>query len=588
MFWLIVVFVVAIMIYWGVDRIEKSEKRKQNTQSSLEHELRQQLIDADIEYTEESLQALTQNYQIYHSAFAYFDGDGVPQDYKKAYELWSEVAEIFPLSNVLMGTMSLDGLVAERNPKLALEYFHKALELNEECHEAMFQIARLYELGEDVVQDNQYAFQLYQKAADLGNVDAENQLAWAFYVGLGVTKNQVRAFIKWLALAENGHVDAQRLVGICCYFTGHGTNQNFEQAFYWIKRAAESNNLEAIANLGMLYMYGLGTSVDFSQAQHWLQKAVDQGHIQATIDLGSALLMENDLDRENVQRAIVLWESMLDTEGHQQVIDNLGLLYLYGCQSIQPNAHKAFPYLQQSAELGSLAGSVGYAVCLVELEPSPENIQKAQGYIQKTLLDLEQFQSSDISQQSILNLLGLVYIEGKVFDKDIHKALDYFERAAQFNHPSSQYRLATLYAEGVDVHQNDDKAFFWYQKAAHAGVIEAQNNLGAFYALGRGVTQDYEQACYWFIQAMQKGDASAINNMGEMYENGYGVEQNYSEAFTLFEQANKKGNIDSSFNLGNLYYYGRGVLADQEKAKSYYQQAASQGFEKAIQQLERL
>lgn len=588
MFWLIIICIIVIVIFWGVGKIEQSEKNKPSHLSSLDRELRQQLIDADIEFTDESFQVLKQYYQTYQRAFAYFEGEGVSQNYEKAYELWTEVAEIFPLSNVLLGTMSLDGLVAERDPKLALEYFNKALELNEECHEAMFQIARLYDTGEGVTQDNQHAFQLYQKAADLGNLDAENQLAWAYYVGHCVPKNHVKAFIKWLALAKNGHINAQRLVGICCYFSGEGTSQNFEQAFYWTQRAAESNDVEAIANLGLLYMLGFGTPVDFVQAQHWLKKAIAQGYVQASVNLGSVLVMENDLDIENIHRAIELWKHAIDTDQQEQAVNNLGLLYLYGCQSIIPDAHKALPYLQQSVELGSLAGYVGYAICLVELDPSAENIQKAQEYIEKAVVGLEQFESFDISQQSTLNLLGFAYIEGKIFEKDADKALDYFEKAAQLNHAASQYRLATLYSEGLEVTQNDEKAVYWYQKAAHAGVIEAQNNLGVFYALGRGIAQDYEQACYWFTQAMQKGDASAINNMGEMYENGHGIEQNYSEAFTLFEQANQKGNVDSAYNLGNLYYYGRGVVADEEKAKVYYQQAASQGFEKAKQQLEML
>lgn len=573
-----------------VARGNASESPQRNNRTVLDKEIQQSLENEGIVVTDELVIQVKKLHLTFQRALAYLNGDGLPKDYKKAHELLTEIADVFPVAYVYLGFMARDGLMRAKNPQLALSYFRKALTLSKikkiECPEAMFHIGKSYYYGEGVPQDFTQAYEWYEKAADLGFDSAEYLLAFQSYYGQGTQKNRVKAFIKWLALAKKGHTDAQRCLGLC-YLLGHGTRKNPEQALYWTKLAAESGNTEAETNLGSLYMTDLCGEIDLVKARYWLEKATAQHYVPAIASLAMLLLMENENNPENIKRAIELWQSVIEAD--EFAIHNLGLLYLHGCRGLTPDYPKALAYLQQSVQKGSLIGYVGYAICLIKIDASEENLHIARDYINKAIdvFGQEKYEF-EMSDGETLSLLGFAYLDEEIFDKDISKALHYLEKSAEFGSINAQFALAKLYAEGEDVVQDDEKAIFWYQKAAQAGEIAAQNKLGEFYALGRGAAQDYNQACYWFEQATQRGDAEGVNNLGEMYKNGYGVKQDYERAIQLFEQANAQGNRDSSFNLGNMYFYGHGVAQDYEKAISWYQQALQQNHPKAQEMLAKI
>ena len=55
-----------------------------------------------------------------------------------------------------------------------------------------------------------------------------------------------------------------------------------------------------------------------------------------------------------------------------------------------------------------------------------------------------------------------------------------------------------------------EKAVQYYQLAAEQGEPYALNNLGCCYSGGEGVEQDYEKAMQYFQAAAEQGNADAI------------------------------------------------------------------------------
>ncbi|TXJ09844.1 MAG: sel1 repeat family protein [Acinetobacter sp.] len=486
----IVIVVVFIIAYFWINDLKKqsipteSEPHIQKTksikknESALEKEIRLGLEQASLDASDEMVKYLKELHQTHLHAIAYINGDGVPKSYAKAHQLWTKIADRYAIANVGLGELAKEGYLGEKNPKLALQYFHQALELDDTCSEAMFQIARMYVDGEWVVQDAELAVEWLERAVTLGNQDAEHQLAWCYYHGNGVAEHKVKAFIKWSALAKQGHSDAQRCLGIACYLHGQGTSKNLEQAFYWVHLAVQNGNPEAMANLGLFYMYGWGVECDFVQAHHWLEKMVAEQHVQAICNYAELLVMENEQDIVQVERALELWHGILEQE--DEALNNLGLLYLYGCQSLPADVAKALTYLQQSAAKGNLTGRVAYAICLAKLNSSEQQIERARHDVRQVMTALtEKKYEFEVMQAATYGLLGMVYLEGEIFAKDIHQAIFFFEKAAAFHHATSQYQLAKLYAEGTEVEQDKEQALCYYQQAAQAGNSDAKKALVA-------------------------------------------------------------------------------------------------------------
>ena len=62
------------------------------------------------------------------------------------------------------------------------------------------------------------------------------------------------------------------------YARGQGVAQDFEQARFWYRQAADQGHARAQNNLGAMYRQGLGMPQDFQEALRWFRRAADQGN----------------------------------------------------------------------------------------------------------------------------------------------------------------------------------------------------------------------------------------------------------------------------------------------------------------------
>ena len=73
---------------------------------------------------------------------------------------------------------------------------------------------------------------------------------------------------------------AQFVLGYC-YDEGQGVPQDYTQAAYWYRKAAEQGDADAQYNLGYCYKYGRGVLKDMVEAGRWYKLAADQGEEDA-------------------------------------------------------------------------------------------------------------------------------------------------------------------------------------------------------------------------------------------------------------------------------------------------------------------
>lgn len=114
------------------------------------------------------------------------------------------------------------------------------------------------------------------------NRDADFQQGNRFYE----QKDYANALPYFQRAAEVGNVDAQNNLGVMYHF-GEGVSKDFSKAAEWYRKAAEKNHVKAQFNLGVLYQ----DMEDYTSAIYWYKKAADQGHAKSQTNLGTLYIM---------------------------------------------------------------------------------------------------------------------------------------------------------------------------------------------------------------------------------------------------------------------------------------------------------
>ncbi|WP_440455062.1 tetratricopeptide repeat protein [Psychrobacter sp. ASPA161_9] len=114
--------------------------------------------------------------EIYELGLAYYEGDSVPQDYEKAFNLFKKSAD-------------------------------------QEYVEAQFNLGVMYENGVGVNQDYKKAMQSYLSAADNRDFDAQNNIGSLYYFGKGVDQNYAKALDWYTKAADQDNQQASNRIG---------------------------------------------------------------------------------------------------------------------------------------------------------------------------------------------------------------------------------------------------------------------------------------------------------------------------------------------------------------------------------------
>ena len=123
------------------------------------------------------------------------------------------------------------------------------------------------------------------RRAQGGEAKAQKILGDCYFFSKGVTQNYNQAAYWWRKAAEQDYTEAQFNTG-WCYEKGNGVTQDYSQAVYWYRKAADKNYASAQGNLGICYEYGYGVTKDYYQAVYWYRKAAEQGNKNAQNCLG--------------------------------------------------------------------------------------------------------------------------------------------------------------------------------------------------------------------------------------------------------------------------------------------------------------
>ena len=439
-----------------------------------------------------------------------------------------------------LGSMYNEGLGVEPNHEKALQCYLKAAELS--VPEAYDYLGKAYEFGKlGVKPDPGKAIEYYKLGAEKGEEGCCNNLATLYAKGKGVRKNKKKAF-KLFYRAAKRSTDAKANLATCFEY-GIGTEQDYSEAIkIYVSLAEEGDTasiekLESLAEhicdpehfcvIGDCYNHGDGVDADEEKAIEYYKKSADMGNVDALIKIA-----EIHEDTGDLESAIVFYKEAM-RKGNKEAI----FLAAFYCNILNKfeDANKLF---------------------LQDIETGCKN-------------PLSYF------------YLGHNYYEGNCVDKNIPKAIDLFEKAAELGCDCSMVALSRYYSL-----EDPEKAFNYLSKAEKRGSIYAKYALGESFEKGNlGQKIDIPRAIEFYLDAAENGYDEAVGKITNFdlvskadpatmryIAYHYFGKDAHQEELKLYEIAALAGDRVAMYN------YGYGLeSSDPPKAVYWYKKSADKG-----------
>jgi TPR repeat protein len=288
-----------------------------------------------------------------------------------------------------------------------------------------------------------------QSRAEAGNADAQLGLARAYQDGSGVPQNDELA-VKWYRkAAEQGNAIAQNNLGIR-YRNGNGVQKSKEEAVNWYRKAARQGYGSAMFNLGAAYYNGDGVSIDDSISYAWFLSAKEKGSSSAVdavaraeseltpgkqnaglVALGEMYELGADLPQDFRESA--KWYRKAAERGNSSARIQLAVVMLKG-QSVED-----YGEARHSCERAAKRNDAAAEYCLGLIYQNGLGQQKDISAAAKLYR-----RAAELGNPSAMLALGEIYASGENGKVDRPEAFIWFVRAATKGNPGALREAAKL------------------------------------------------------------------------------------------------------------------------------------------------
>ena len=346
--------------------------------------------------------------------------------------------------------------------------------------------------------------------------EAQNELAIRYYYGSkGATKNLKTASYWFWQSAKNGNKYAQNNLA-WHWYDGEGVDKDLKEALYWFNQSSNQYFHKASLQAGKMYFYGEGTTVDYANAVKRFKDAAFGDIPEGKYYYALCFANGYGVKRDSVKTWI--WAERAIDDKYYHTYWMLGKMYEEGKTVVKDNDYARSLY-EKGVEYGDA---------------------------------------------SCANTLGLGYEKGTLAEKDINKALEYFQIAAEKGNRYGKANSARLYAnKELDIY-NIHKAEQLYKELVRDGYEQYDRNLLSIYKETNNKTGIFEI----YKKRADKGNTLAMNRLAYMYVNGEGAAPSLDNALWIIEKAIKKepNNLNFLDTKGDVYL----IWGDEKKAKSIW------------------
>lgn len=271
-------------------------------------------------------------YAQYSLAGLFLRGQEVTQSDKDAYRLYSASArQGFPYAAYELAKLLRDGRGCEQNSTEAERWFYQAYQgffsLEAQSHDDKLQYRlgwmKLHGVGTE--QNKTEARDWFEKSAQLGNPNAQYQLAILILADENPNPAKVEKAVAWLTQSAKAGQDCAQYALGKLYRDGRGVEKDIPQAVIWFSTAAEQDNSYAAYALGKLYLTGEDAPKNVDAALRWLQHSADLGNQYAQYQLSKLYLLGCEIEKdENSARQWLTRSAAQGNEYAQWFLDHWG------------------------------------------------------------------------------------------------------------------------------------------------------------------------------------------------------------------------------------------------------------------------
>jgi TPR repeat protein len=290
-----------------------------------------------------------------------------------------------------------------------------------------------------------------ERRANAGNAVAQVELARAYENGKGVAQNDAKAVEWFRKAAEQGNAQAQNSLGVM-YALGRGVERNREEAVSWYQKAAKGGLSEGFYNVAISYFNGEGVNEDLTLAYAYMLIAQSRGNPQAE----EALPHISDELHGRVEPAKMRL-AMLYEKGDDVPQDYPGALKVY----------------QELAAMGPKAGfahdQAEYKVCEFYAlgKGIPKDYAQARSHCKVAAKEGNRFACV---------ALGRMAARGLGSEINLKEAEEWFRTAAAAGDVAGILELGKLKLQ-IGSHDAVQEAYFWFYVAGMGGIKEADEGL---------------------------------------------------------------------------------------------------------------
>ena len=498
----------------------------------------------------------------YRLALCYDRGIGVEQNFAKAFSCYNRSATGgYAPAMYEAGMMRKEGRGTKKNAIGAYKLFSQAAEKG--LSDAKYELGNCYIEGKGTVKNAGLAYLCYLEAfeSDGTNAKAAFRLGLCNLKGIGTQKDDGVALEWFCRGAELGSSSAAYMKGEC-YFYGVGVEKDSQKAVESYKDALSDKmtgeiSTDAYLSLAECEENGIGTEVDAEEAALLYKNAADSDNAEAMYNLGRLMLSGVNLSSiGSGARTVILRAARSE---YPPAMLAMGIFADEG-RGVAKNAQDAERWYTKT--IGAQSRS------LPDLDEFP----------QRFFDRAERASSARVEAQY---RLGMLLTKKEPSVRSYISAFENIAFAASLGHAGAQKEISGIYLHGGDLKSYYESALAERKDdaAVSKAVAVAMNKLGDAYFDGKTLVKKNEAAaarCYKI--AAEAGDVDGAYSYGWCLRHGAGLNENDALAVKWLKIAADRGSINAAYSYGLCCEEGSGTgIKNKREARSYYRKAAAAG-----------
>ena len=379
-----------------------------------------------------------------------------------------------------------------------------------------------------------------------------------FVYSEGNEENTVEPIETLRKLAEQGNVEAQNKLGNA-YYLGKSVEKNYKEAIKWYHKAAVQGYSLSAGMMGMLYTSGKGVKQDRLKAYAWTSLAVKKGNRDSKKLMDS---LRREMSPDQISKAIRLSEKY-----EKGIFDELTTQNLLSERPLEKSnkdnlnicLEKIKYYDEKIKEVDILYPNLSFQ----------EKLDKQEEYAEKKFIWLKK--AADQGDINSCFKVSINYLYGFFTKRDPAKAIALLKKAADNNHAGALSFLGSQYCCGIEgfLPVDQEEAFKYLRKAAEQGDPDSYVTVANYYMMGNVVKTDKEEAFKWLKKAAEKSRYLSEEIIQKyLPEKEKWLKKDYVE---IIERNANNGDSEAQAILGSMYENGsHGKNKNLRKAYNWY------------------